>query len=288
MIRFILFGALAAVAITIIVVAVIPRSEGTSISLPQVETTGLPEHRLMLIGPNDPTFYKLMAEKTSGAGIRAAKPFSVFVVNNAARSVAACMVKWDVLQSDGRIITHSRANSGTLQIVPDGRSAHFSDDIVPNSNRLFSLIDSVEDSERQFRMGGGSPDLVRQLSESVKVTVSIDGVLFTDGLFVGPDTKNYFARLSAEIEANRDLNAEIAQLADTSVKPEAITNHLETLANGQLNVAQQSSGENLGYSIMKKRYATRLLTMRKAKGDRAVLEFIRAEMSKPTVILRKL
>jgi len=56
----------------------------------------------------------------------------------------------------------------------------------------------------------GGVDKARQLSESVKVIVSIDGVLFADGTFVGPDSQGYFGSLKAEIDARRDLVEEIA------------------------------------------------------------------------------
>ena len=294
MIRLAMFSALAVIAITVMMIAVNPRTAGTSINLPQVETVGLSDHGLILIGPKDPTFDNLMAEKTSSVDISTAKPFSVFVVNKGAQSVAACLVKWEVLLPDGRTVTPSRAYNGALKTVSNGRSVHLTGDIVPNGKRLFSLIDSSDSSGRQVRMGGGGSDIIRQLSDSVKITVSIDGVLFVDGTFVGADTKNYFARLRAEMEASRDLYDEIAQLMNTSVEPKAAMDHIEALANSQLNSAQarsgkdSRSGKDFGYSIMKKRYATRLLGMRKAKGDRAVLEFVRAELSKPRVNLRKL
>jgi hypothetical protein len=292
MIRRIIISALVVLAFTAAVIVIIPKTKGISINPPPIETVGLPDHGLILIGPKHPTFSKLLAENTSSEDKGTAKPFSVFVVNNALQSIAACVVKWEVLLPDGQIATYIRSQRGSLEIVSDGQSSHFTEIIVPNGSLLNSLIEPTNSSGRQIKMGGGGPDITRQLSDSVKITAFIDGVLFVDGTFVGPDSKNYFEQLRGEIEATRDLNIEIDRIVDTSTDPEAMKNYLETLAQTQPNDAQQTPGKDPRYSfwnsLRKKEYAKHLLLMRKTKGDKVVSEHVRAELSKPRVNLRKL
>jgi hypothetical protein len=67
MIRLLLFVALIMVVIAVGVVAVIPHSQEIKTWTSNIETVGLPEHRLELVGPKHPTFYTLIAEEASRA-----------------------------------------------------------------------------------------------------------------------------------------------------------------------------------------------------------------------------
>lgn len=285
--RLTIFGLLALAAIAIGVISVVPKSHGLSKSVPKIEAFGLPEHGLSLVGPKDSAFEKLMAahlQQTSLTKMNTAEAVSVFVVNNNNQSVAACNVKFEVVSPDGQIVTHSRAHSATLTTVSD--RALLMEDIGPRGNRLVSLLD-LPPPGIHLSTGGGS-GIANQLSESTIVTASLDGVLFVDGTFVGPDTMNYFPRLRAEVEASTDLNTEIAKLMDNSVGPEAVINRIEAVAHTQLDGAPQPRGKDPNYLMMRTRYASRLLGMRKARGDRVVFDFVRAEADKPHVSLRKL
>jgi hypothetical protein len=279
------------VAFAAAVIAIIPKTKGTSIDLPPIEAMGLPDQKVILIGPKQSMFEKLLAENASGERNSTANQLSVFVVNNSTQSVAACLVKWDVVLANGQIVTYLRSQNSSLQTVSDGQSSHLTEALIPNGILQISLINSPNSSGKQIKIGGGT-DITNQLSGSVKITATIDGVLFVDGTFIGPNTKNYFEQLTGEIEASRDLNAEIAHMTDRNADPEAIKNHLETLTKPQSGTGQQppdkDSRYSFWYSLRKKNYANLLLMMKKSKGDKSLIEHVRAELNKPRVNLRKL
>lgn len=143
-----------------------------------------------------------------------------------------------------------------------------------------------------FRAGGAGPNIAALLSDCVKVTVSVDGVLFVDGTYSGPDTKNYFERSRGQIDAKRELATEIAQLVKDVAKPEAMMNHLERVAKTRSSDVQIPPGEDPQYSfgkwMQKSSYARLLLLLGKEKGDQAVLDRVQTELSKPQITLRKL
>jgi hypothetical protein len=288
------FGALAVVAVTIGAIAVVPRSQGnTGTSKSRIEAVGLSKYGLDVIDPKHPAYSKLMAAKNPGP----VSAFSVFVVNNGDQAITSCSLKWEIVLPDGQITTHFQTKTDTLETVVDGGIAHLNEGIGAKGNLLFSPTDSPSmDNHVTFgigsRTGGGSSNIAAQLSNSVKVTVSIDGVLFADGTYVGPDTNNYFERFRGEIDASKELDGEIDRLLNDGATPQAITSHLNKVANTQSSEVQIPPGEDPQYSfgkwMQKRRYAILLLVMREKKGDQAVLDRVRTELSNPQIKLRKL
>jgi hypothetical protein len=288
-----LFGALAVIAVTVGVIAVIPHSQGKNIesSNPKLESAGLAEYGIEIVDPKHPAFRKLMAaERKSGPET----PFSVFVVNNNEQAIAACTLKWEILMRDGRTVAHLDTKTGTLEIVSDSGRATLAEGIAAKASLRFSLTnpDNKATTGAMFTSGGGSSNVANLLSDSVKIAVSIDGVLFVDGTYAGPDTKNYFERTRGQIDANRELATEIAQLMNDESKPEALMNHLEKVAKSRSSEVQVSPDEDPQYSfgkwMQKSTYARLLLALGKAKGDQAVIDRLQDELTKPQIKLRKL
>jgi hypothetical protein len=294
MTKLLIFGALAMVAITVGVIAVIPQSQGKKTEASKVETFGLPKHQLEVVGPKDPTFNKLIERETTNVGKSKAQPFSVFVVNNSDQAIASCTLKYEIIMRDGQTATHFTTRTGLLEPVSDSRTAQLPEGIAAKGNLLVSLTDSVSPNNQHmnFRTSGGGSSITEQLSNSVEVKVSIDGVLFVDGTYVGPDTNNYFELFRGKIAANRELDTEIAQLINDGANSKAIMNHLEKVANIKSSEAQILPGEDSQYAfgkwVQKNSYARLLSLMGKKKGDQAVLDRIRTGLSEPEIKLRKL
>jgi hypothetical protein len=289
MTKVLLFGALAMIVITVGVIAVIPQSQGKNI-----EAFGLPEHQVEVVGPKHPTFSKLVADDKSNINKGNAQPFSVFVVNNSNQAIASCTLKYEILLRDGQTVTHFETKTGKLETASDSGTAYLAEGIPAKGNVRFSLTDSPGSDTQpvNFRTSGGGPNMAEQLSNSVEMRVSIDGVLFVDGTYVGPDTNNYFELFRGKIAANRELDTEIAQLINNGASPKAIMNHLEKVANTKSSEVQIPPGEDPQYAFGKWRqktsYARLLSLMGKTKGDQAVLDRIQTGLSKPEIKLRKL
>ena len=286
------FGVLAAIVIVFLVIGGISRTRSRAHRLSKIQTIGLPESGIEIVGPADEAFDALMSKQAQASprsDLGALNASSVFVTNTSAQSVAALSVRWELLQGDGRTIVHVVTYSGGLRVVTNGGPPHLSEQIAPNARHFASLLDGSAPSNRAFRinMGGGGIDKARQLSESVKVTVSVDGVLFADGRFVGPDASNYFESLKSEIEARSEAYAEIARAL--SGDSEAMK-RVEMLGRGNGEGVQLSTdGKGTpDVQLFKEQLARNTLAFRTKLGDKTMLERINAELNKPRIELRKL
>ncbi len=288
-----IFGALVVLAIAIAGIVFLPRSQGqTKTFNSQIEAVGLAKHGLEVIPPNHPKFSKLMTAKKPGP----VAPFSVLVVNNSDRAVTSCTLKWEVVSPDGQTTIQFRTKVDPIETIYEGGIAHLNEGIAAKGNLLFSLteISSRDNPSRTgtgFSMGGGGSNITAKLSASVKVAVSIDGVLFADGLYVGPDANNYFELFRGQVEADRDLASEIDRLVNDGATPETIANHLRKAAHTQSDEVQIPAGEDPQYSfgkwMQRRSYAAVLLLMREKNGDQPILDRVRAELRKPEIKLRK-
>lgn len=286
------FGILGAVAIVFLVIGGITRTKGKALKPSKVHTVGLPEHGIEIIGPDEADFGVLMSKESlriRGADVDAVKLSSVFVVNNSSKSMAALSVKWELAQADGRSIVHLLNYDGGLKVLSDSGPAHFAENIKPNAHRLVSLLEVATPPNKRFRvnMGGGSVDKAHQLSESVKITVSVDGVLFVDGTFVGPDTRGFFQSLKAQVEARSEVLTDIARALNGDSQA---MNRVEMLARDDSEGVQISSARKDVSSdqMLKQQLARTTLALRKELGEKVMLERINAELSKPRIELRKL
>jgi hypothetical protein len=189
------FGASALIAVAAAVTAFLPHSQEKTdrSSNSKIETIGLAEHGIDIVDPSQPEFNSILRKQR----VVTAPPISVFVVNNSDQDIAACTRKWETRLLDGQIVTHYFTKTGTLEIAPDATPARLEEGIPAGGSLLFSPMRSSGPDDRAgaaigFRAGGGSPGVSARLSKGTKITVSIDGVLFCNGTYVGEDVNNYF------------------------------------------------------------------------------------------------
>ncbi len=279
-----LFGLLVTGVCVVLMIGGVPRSKGAQSSIRTVNSL---HQGIELVGPNEPTFSALMSEQVSKKRVadkEALRRSSVFVVNRSGKSIAALSVNWELLLPDGRTVSHGTGHKSGLIVVSDG---NLMADIPPNGSRLFSLLDLSNDPDGRSgsRMGGGGGiDRASQFAQSVKVTISMDAVLFADGTFYGPDTNNFFGALESEIEARRDVIEEMAKVLKGDA--EALK-RVELMASGRRNDIQ--AADNNSYSdVLKQTQASIMMRTRKRLGDKAVLQAIEAELSHPRIHLRRL
>jgi hypothetical protein len=236
---------------------------------------------------------------------KSVKQFSIFISNMSDRAIAAYAVKWEFLQSNGKIISDKREY---FQLKPT--SSDTNPALRPHSSRLISLINGVvvnrypaklitdfpqfpenERPEIKDALINEISELNKKLVKSVGWSVTLDGVLFTDGTFVGPDTIGYFDRIKARSDARQDILQEIsdivAQANESSAQ--AYTNAFrhaeEVLGSG----VPRFSGFNTTdfYKRSKAQTAQEILTRRNKLGDQEAIDFVKNELSKPRMRLIK-
>lgn len=289
-----------------------------------VNVKDLPEHGLRVVGPADPSFDGLVAtlpNAQSEAPPEALRPFSIFIKNTGNRMVVAYQLKWEVMQADGKVLTYTQGH-----IIPemlkgeDDLPGHKGGKkIRPNSVWYFSLAtqpvevalreraanepsgrgtsfatldsarhrDEAERAVREKDQGASLNVLAEELAQASSITVSLDGVIFDDGTFAGPDSTGFFSRVKAMIDAEHDLLTEMELSLKEHKTPAAVFRHIEEVAQGPAVQLRPDSQPDELYNHYKSRYAKKFLRAKGAIGDEQFIAGALQPLRKPWLKLRK-
>jgi hypothetical protein len=265
----------------------------------------VPEHGLLIISPSDPSFDNMMAvylRSKPGVPLNDLKPFSIFIKNTSNRTVVGYTLKWECIKADGTVIPQIAEYATTWALTDVGESdfeaamAEARTVIRPNAILFFSQAAPPELLDGQD-LAPTQPDpeqteLLRSLNSELKnytsITVSLDGALFDDGTFVGPDSAGFFAEIKAQVDAKYDLLREIESGIQQGKSADEIFRHAEeALAGPDIELNPDSTTAD-HYNYNKKLYGQEILGIRTALGDKKAIERVRILLSRPWPELRKL
>jgi hypothetical protein len=226
-----------------------------------METTytvrGLPEYRVALIGPDLPSFDTLMSV-VLGPGsknlIETYKPASVFIKNEGDKAIVGLKLKWECVKGDGTVVTKELGEDAPGFLMEDGapnrKSAINSFPTVtrPNSIKYFSFVDPSRTLEPNANASplSSSPESLTSLNAEfahyTNVVISIDGIFFEDGTFVGPNTTGYFEQVKAMVDARRDISREVEIGLESGKSTDEILEPMEALAKSRrVELSEQST-----------------------------------------------
>lgn len=296
----------------------------------------LPEYGLRIIPPNDASFEMGLASSTlPNIPPELIKASSVFVKNTSDKSAVAYMLRWELAYADGKTVCHDQGFSSPPFLMEAWGTGehirHQGNNINQNSSRFFTLIspESAElksikgytgaamdqskppqDLDQQFSQEKVVNALSKELQDITSITVSIDGVFFDDGTYVGPDHTNFFARFKADYDARYDLYNEILNKVQSKERNDKVFGYVESLSRGQqiklqstksitsdINSKNLTDNKDLAklsalitreYSDRKKTYAREIIRHSQRVGIEKAIETIRSRIAKPWAPLRKL
>ncbi len=290
----------------------------------RVNAKDLPKQGLIIIKPSDPAFNDLAAEflqSVPDEEMASLKPFSVLVKNTGTKTVVAYTIVWEGTEASGKkqayVITH--ANSEALTDSEEYFKAisrtNFDKTIKPGAARLLSLLPLPANTSGAGGGGFGrqqneptpleqSPPALGEanraetvqryasqlLAQYVELTVSIDGVFFEDGTFAGTDTKGFFDRMKAQVEAKHDLRKSISEQLKLGKSKDEIFEDLKAKANVKgtaSNLLRDSTPADY-YNFFSKFFAAQFLQLRALHDDDYVLNQASGSENKPELILRKI
>lgn len=182
---------------------------------------------IWLIGPNSKYFDQWLAEILSRAGDEAAvvdaaeRPGAAILVNGSGKDIAAWTLIWRFEKNNGtessRTFSHGIAICPSL-LLPFGlqesevKTAHRRMTILAGSKRYVGGGRMLGDNRDVLPDGGAAGDRAARhpvdWSAMRRTTLSLDGVFFTDGEFVGPDRAGSWTRVTTEAE----IHAETARM----------------------------------------------------------------------------
>jgi hypothetical protein len=280
----------------------------------RINSKALSEEGLTLISPSDADFDRQLASlKDEAGGLRKAvdanRLLCVFLKNSGRQTAVAYVLKWEFQRANGTVLTRSvsygspGAFGGPNQKADSGLMG-MGDQVPAQATRLVSLDPSLSSIALAISGPGKASrdglyralegyvshtDRVREgLLESVaSVTVSLDGVFFEDGTFVGPDTTNFFAEFQAEIDAQRDVAQEVGRSLGTDMSAPGLAKAVEGLKNARGRKHFDDPRVTAHYDEFVSLYADEYLSVQSRRGVEGALEHGRRQLEKQYPVLRK-
>jgi hypothetical protein len=263
----------------------------------------LPNDGIRILTSADPEFEAVggnyFASKSSNSN-ESLKPFSVFIENIGTRTIVAYMLVWQMVKIDGQVLTNTTSYSepGILmgnEIPNDPRFKH-TQAIEPGAVRCFTWSAQVSPEGGQ-PLGGSNTmpldqikrvrdQLTDELSQASDLTVSLDGVFFDDGEFVGPNATGFFERIQAMVKAKRDLRRDIALASDKGKLEEAFDQVAAKGLSPAIDLTSESSPDDY-YKHYTKLFAEEIDNMQKSYGKQRLAEYLVKLHKKPHPLLKK-
>ncbi|MGB7209518.1 MAG: hypothetical protein WBD27_12715 [Pyrinomonadaceae bacterium] len=166
----------------------------------------LQEFGIEALGPEHPNFedeFKKLSLNENSDKDRAlsdAKSSSIFIRNKSEREIVGLALIWTIPISGGReqMSPWRRSNSGALvgiAAIHPNLTGKWSI-VKAGATQLFSYTNAevFKESNRRWNSDRFTP-----------TAVNIDGVVFDDGTFIGPNQSFYFEEISAEVKAKLDF-----------------------------------------------------------------------------------
>jgi hypothetical protein len=255
------------------------RSSSQGVNL-QFNVKDLPETGLTIVTPASRDFDGAVKAQfgTNSAAVEPLLPFSILIKNSGSRSVIAYTLKWELMRGDGQTITQTRSYTTLWKLMGvegDDRDGNI---IRPNSF-TFATPANIELSQVAKGAANGDPqlqayvdNLKQELAAYTGVTVTLDGVFFDDGAFVGPDSTGYFLKVKELRDARRDLYLEVKQsLKQGKLPSQALQRVEEVTGEPDVRLTPTSTPDDY-YKKYKKEAASELLSIRRASGDDKAVE----------------
>jgi hypothetical protein len=260
------------------------------------QTKDFPEQGVRLIGPSNPAFAKLAQLVTSDELSGTAMP-PVFLQNTSKQSIVGYRITWACIDKAG--IADVRDKSKIISYVflhgdKAERIQAMAGDvgvIEPNSTWFISLDGPTrriqETGAGQGLMPGSyiTPQISNQWS---KLTISVDGVFFDDGTFVGPDTMALFNEEESELDARYEILSKVESDLKSGVRVEDVFKKLEQIAGQSMPELAESPSRAEYLNFFKRMFAKNILGMKHLYGTERAIEDVHQQLSKPWVKLRKL
>jgi hypothetical protein len=262
----------------------------------QINVKDFPVYDLKLISPSDPSFEGRVSALLKGKRnnfIEALKPYSVFLKNASNKAVVGYWLKWEMTKPDGTVVSRETGGINPSALMDGGASGSEQLSLTtgyavePNSMRFISLAYSLGENEEGTISGyaGGSRDqaaldqfrrdkdkrptskldrVIAELQSYTSINISIDGVFFQDGTFVGTNKTNFFVQVQANVDAKRDLLDEIAFAVKRNRSAEEILSDIEELAGSPNVLISPGATTTDYYNYYKRIYADEIVHMRNA------------------------
>lgn len=273
----------------------------------RINKRDLPEHGIQIITSVDTSFDGIVAKHFNNRSPETLKPLSVFIQNSTGRLVVAYALTWELRDESGKVISSkisSYSEPGVLMGNEIPKDLKHTTAIEPGAVRCFSRDSQIEQdapdteeakglsflSESEGNKNDGTSAirarLTAELARTAAVTVSLDGVIFDDGTFVGPNTTRFFEQMQAMLNAKVDLLREIAVASQRGTEDQALDSITAESKKADVSFQGKVSADDW-YRYYRKLYATEITNKYYAYGSEALAPVLVRSYERARPSLRK-
>jgi hypothetical protein len=261
------------------VVFAVTSVHGQSVTVPSSSIPGV-----TLMGPNDLNFINSVTQvlgPSRTASVNDWLPFSVVLTDSSSQSIRATVVRWAFFRpdnnnnlSDTYVLSRTFLSSaGQLQ---PGKTV-----IVLPGWVLQGPVSSGQDPTDE-------PDhlaRVQSFQAATRIEITLDGVLFASGQFVGPNLSHQFESMSARQAALVIFSSVLSQ-ASAGQPTADIVAWLRTVAAESITMQTQGSSQDNAVRILSVRFARQLLQAYDNQGETQMFALAKARAQNQLNIFR--
>ncbi len=150
--------------------------------------------------------------------------------------------------------------------------------IRPGRSRLVSWVNSMAQnnapgSSQKITDDSALSQLNAQLLSATDLTVSLDGVFFEDGIFIGQNSTGYYEQIEAQVKARRDLLDGLAQTLKDPGKTDEVFSSLQRASEAEdVRIDQDSTATDF-YNLYRKMFARELVGIGGAYGRKKAVAY---------------
>lgn len=199
-------------------------------------------HSVVVIGHNSPLFDSLLQKDFLGVTevnyFQQIEPLLAIIHNNTRRVVKAYVVKWTITNTDGttstKYLTVIQAplaqwtltgQRTVLGPAGTGLGTQLTSPFFHWSRKSFPSLLKVNAVMISFQVANRKP-LVSSIQGATSIQATLDGAIFGDGVFIGPDTSKLFERFQAAQKAESDEGAWMLNLLKSGPSTDEIKTQL--------------------------------------------------------------
>jgi hypothetical protein len=240
----------------------------------QVAVNALSESQrvIELISPSHPGFNAALDADYAGLrqadGFEMLRPFIALLRNNSGHGIKAYVLKWNVVKPDGRTYKLVRipwahggqreALTGELIVWKPGEPRLVSPSFDWDSSTAYN------EKRRKLLSALAKGPLGTGGAEALNIEVSLDAVIYDDGVFSGPDTENFSYQYECERNGEQDEGEVALNLLEREASDEEI---VERLNHDSARSDTEDATDRITFvDIAKGREARKLLTELKRNG----------------------
>jgi hypothetical protein len=295
---------IAGVSVLFLVIAVAMTSRAVHAQV-SMTVTGLPDKGLILIGPADPRFDKLLkgllGDETTPE-LDALRPYSVILHNNSSQTVVAYALRWEYTRPTGKRV-HVDLSDGQITRLMDGATRKTPTEydkvgpgIDPHSwavatpPTVLKTSSGARDRAKDANYQDFLQKLVTRFGQGQDVSITLDGAFFEDGSFVGPNKTHLFENFTTEVLAKQNFVQQVVVAAQQGRSMDDVARELRaSLPDSPAKPTLASDGTIRGdEQYYRYEYASRFLSIYRNAGQESALGWAKSHLIQNPPKLRNL